>query len=131
MPRNVGEVRKRQRWNARLSSLRISIEHAFGLLKKRFPVLRSLPGRRVPVMITIVEVCMILHNILIQFGDNPDDLDEIVLEDAEAQEAAAEARHAAEEEERDGRWEDRQMLTLGKHRREQLRSFAENQIPNI
>ena len=35
---------RRKKWNRRLSSLRISVEHAFGRLKGRFPYLREITG---------------------------------------------------------------------------------------
>lgn len=68
---NPEEARRRRRWNRRLSKLRIFVEHAFGRLKGRFPLLRDLPGRDVGVMCRLIEALMITHNILEELGDDP------------------------------------------------------------
>ena len=61
-------------WNRELSALRVAVEHAFGMLKGRFPALRSLPGHNLRVMWSTVEALMIVHNILTECGDNPYDI---------------------------------------------------------
>ncbi len=72
---NAHEARIRRRFNRRLSSLRIFVEHAFGRLKGRFPVLRCFPGRNVDEMYKTVEALMIIHNILERFHDDPNDIE--------------------------------------------------------
>ncbi|PPQ98190.1 hypothetical protein CVT26_003236 [Gymnopilus dilepis] len=68
---NLEEATRRKRWNRNLSSVRIFVEHAFGRLKGRFPILRGMPGRNILEMQKMVEALMILHNILEERGDDP------------------------------------------------------------
>ncbi|KAF7362660.1 DDE Tnp4 domain-containing protein [Mycena venus] len=61
-------------FNHRLSSVRIVIEHAFGLLKGRFPSLRGMGAHNsVQDMYRVIEALIILHNIAIDFKDKPDE----------------------------------------------------------
>lgn len=62
-------------FNKRLSSIRIRVEHAFGLLKGRFPSLKEF-GRHddMAEAYKAIEALMILHNICIDFGDKPEDI---------------------------------------------------------
>lgn len=70
------EVRRRRQFNFGLSSVRITIEHAFGMLKGRFPALRNMPGSDLNVIYTTVEALMVIHNILIGLKDDPTEIDE-------------------------------------------------------
>ncbi|RDX50634.1 hypothetical protein OH76DRAFT_1348451, partial [Lentinus brumalis] len=72
---NVQEARTRRRFNRRLSSLRIFVEHAFGRLKGRFPVLRCMPGKDIDMIYRSVESLMIIHNIVERFNDDPTDIE--------------------------------------------------------
>ena len=71
LTRNLAEAKRRKRWNRQLSSIRIAVEHAFGRLKGRFPMLRLMPGRNIRSMHKQIEALMILHNILEELGDDP------------------------------------------------------------
>jgi hypothetical protein len=67
-----------RRFNKHLSRARVKIEHAFGVLKARFPSLSSLPVyiRRADDHTRAVEwisACFVLHNLLLSVdGDNDD-----------------------------------------------------------
>lgn len=61
----------RKEWNFQLSHIRIAIEHAFGCLKGRFPLLRGLPGNNLDEMYKLIEALLITHNILTELGDDP------------------------------------------------------------
>ncbi|KAI0039147.1 hypothetical protein FA95DRAFT_1504574, partial [Auriscalpium vulgare] len=65
------ESARRTKFNRKLSSLRIFVEHAFGRLKGRFPILRNMPGRNLKEVYRTIEALMIIHNILEAFGDDP------------------------------------------------------------
>jgi hypothetical protein len=60
-------------FNKRLSSVRITSEHAFGLLKGRFPSLKEM-GRHEDIQdaFKAIEAMMIIHNICIDWNDRPD-----------------------------------------------------------
>jgi hypothetical protein len=62
----------RKRWNQSLSKVRVAIENAFGRLKGRFPCLRNMPGHDIDQMFRTIEALMIIHNIVEEFGDNPE-----------------------------------------------------------
>jgi hypothetical protein len=68
---DLAEGTRRKRWNRKLSSVRIFVEHAFGRLKGRFPIMRNMPGRNILQMQKQIEALMILHNILEERGDDP------------------------------------------------------------
>ncbi|KAL5495700.1 hypothetical protein ACEPAI_1164 [Sanghuangporus weigelae] len=65
------ESRRRRDFNFKLSHLRICIEHSFGMLKGRFLALRCMPGTDLHVIFTVIEALMVIHNLLIDFGDDP------------------------------------------------------------
>ena len=62
----------KERFNSILGRLRVISEHINGILKARFPILTSLPTRitedkqSVQRVLEIIEVCIILHNFLIE-----------------------------------------------------------------
>jgi hypothetical protein len=60
-------------FNKRLSSVRITSEHAFGLLKGRFPSMKEM-GRHEDIQdaFKAIEAMMIIHNICIDWNDRPD-----------------------------------------------------------
>lgn len=61
-------------FNRRLSSVRIIVEHTFGLFKGRFPCLRGMgPHKSVQDIYKVIEALIVLHNIAIQVGDKPDE----------------------------------------------------------
>jgi hypothetical protein len=67
------EKERMRAFNLRLSSVRIVIEHAIGLLKGRLPSLRGMgPHNDIQDIYRTIEALMILHNIAIDVGDRPD-----------------------------------------------------------
>jgi hypothetical protein len=83
----------RELFNLRHSSLRVTIERAFGALKNRFRILYNKPFHPYKTQVKLVLACCILHNWILQFGmddhvplesdwnsdsddEEPDDLDE-------------------------------------------------------
>ncbi|XP_040377495.1 uncharacterized protein LOC121053785 [Oryza brachyantha] len=87
-PRNSREL-----FNLRHSSLRVTIERAFGALKNRFKILYSKPFHPYKTQVKLVLACCILHNWILQFGNDQhvpleaewraNDRDEDVLGDIE------------------------------------------------
>ena len=62
-------------FNKRLSSIRIASEHAFGLLKGRFPSLKEMgKHENIQDMYKAIEAMMVLHNICIDWSDRPEDI---------------------------------------------------------
>ncbi len=61
-----------KRWNCKLSSLHVLVEHVFGRLKGKFPILRCLPSRKLQDHCMLIEALMIVHNILEEYGDDPE-----------------------------------------------------------
>ncbi|KAE8211094.1 hypothetical protein CF319_g9363, partial [Tilletia indica] len=71
-------ARVNKRFNKLLSSVRIDIEHAFGLLKGRWSCLKGLRVRLLSddqheIACTYVTACVVLHNILIALEDDWDE----------------------------------------------------------
>lgn len=64
----------RRKWNKRLSSRRIFVEHAFGRLKGRFPWTRGITGYKLPEIFKTVEALIVLHNFLERRHDDPTDI---------------------------------------------------------
>ena len=61
-------------FNTQLAKPRIKLEHCNGLLKGRFPILTNInvkikKRRHVKKVVEIFECCVILHNLLIDYGD--------------------------------------------------------------
>jgi hypothetical protein len=71
-PRNR-PTNARELFNLRHSSLRVTIERAFGALKNRFRILDNKPFHPFKTQVKLVLACCILHNWIIGFG-----LDEVV-----------------------------------------------------
>lgn len=71
------QLRMRE-FNRRLSSVRIKIEHTFGLLKGRFPCLRGMgPHKSIQEIYRVIEALIVLHNMAIELKDRPDVLWEL------------------------------------------------------
>lgn len=67
------EKLRRRKFNKRLSSIRIYVEHAFGMLKGRFPALKDLPPEQdIQDTYRLMEALLALHNICIDFEDLPE-----------------------------------------------------------
>jgi len=52
----------RELFNLRHSSLRVTVERAFGALKNRFKILYNKPFHPYPTQVKLVLACCILHN---------------------------------------------------------------------
>jgi hypothetical protein len=65
MPQN-----KRELFNLRQSSLRVTIERAFGALKNRFKILDNKPFHPYKTQVKLVLACCILHNWILRFGED-------------------------------------------------------------
>jgi hypothetical protein len=62
-------------FNKRLSSIHIASEHAFGMLKGRFPSLKEMGEHKdIQDMYKAIEAMMVLHNICIDWGDQPEQI---------------------------------------------------------
>ena len=69
-----------RKFNHRLSSVWISIEHAFGILKGWFLSLRVMgPHDDVQEIYHVIEALIILHNICLEHNDQPEDIYDYVL----------------------------------------------------
>ena len=82
-PFNEPEIKKsipveqcqRRAFNKRLSHVRIWVEHAFGMLKGRFPGLKELGGTQdMNGLYNAVEALMVVHNLCIGLNDHPEDI---------------------------------------------------------
>ena len=75
-PRGHSLSKDQEAFNTSLGRVRVSSEHTIGMLKARFPILRSLPMQitnkadSVRRIIRIIECCIILHNLLISMNDD-------------------------------------------------------------
>lgn len=68
------ERERRKQFNQLLSSIRIRVEHAFGMLKARFPALYSLtPALNIDDTYRHIHAMMVLHNLCIDLDDHPAD----------------------------------------------------------
>ena len=74
-PRTAQEL-----YNLRHSSLRVTVERAFGALKNRFKILDQKPFHPYSTQVKLVLACCILHNWILQWG-----FDEHVLEEEEVE----------------------------------------------
>ena len=62
-------------FNKCLSGVWIGVEHAFGMLKGRFQLLKEMgPHVDIQEMYKAIEVLLILHNMCIGYGDKPEDI---------------------------------------------------------
>ena len=66
----------RELFNLRHSSLRVTVDRAFGPLKTRFRILDNIPFHTYKTQVKLVLACCILHSWIIGFG-----IDEVVLEE--------------------------------------------------
>ena len=77
--------REDSHFNYRHSQTRIKVEGAFGMLKNRFRLLKTVLSYEPDRCATMVQACLILHNMMIQFQDCVI-IDEVGLGDVEYQE---------------------------------------------
>ncbi|KAF9019501.1 hypothetical protein BDZ89DRAFT_313433 [Hymenopellis radicata] len=72
-PTTAIDKRRMRHFNKLLSSVRISVEHAFGALKGRFPSLRCMGAHKDPDDIyRVIEALIVLHNMMLFIGDKPE-----------------------------------------------------------
>jgi hypothetical protein len=71
-PRNL-PTNAKELFNLRHSSLRVTVERAFGALKNRFKILDNKPFDTYKTQVKLVLACYILHNWILGFG-----VDEVV-----------------------------------------------------
>jgi hypothetical protein len=64
-PQNLREL-----FNLRHSSLRVTVERAFGSLKNRFRILYNKPFHPYKTQVKLVLACCILHNWILRFGQD-------------------------------------------------------------
>ena len=75
---------RHEKFNTHLAKARIGSEHTIGMLKSRFPWLRSIrlvvdeTKRSMQRILRLVDASVILHNMLIDFNDTCDDLEQDV-----------------------------------------------------
>lgn len=62
-------------YNQHFSSKRILVEHAFGRLKNRFPILKSMRGYDVHAAWQLIVALLVLHNIITDYGDPRKDME--------------------------------------------------------
>ncbi|XP_031358255.1 putative nuclease HARBI1 [Photinus pyralis] len=73
--RDYGNLTRQQiKYNKKLSSSRVKIENAFGLLKGRFRQLGRLDFHKVVKMAQFILCCCVLHNICIDYDDICEDI---------------------------------------------------------
>lgn len=72
------ELRRRYAFNRKLSSIRIYIEHTFGLFKSRFQSLRKF-GRHEDIQqaYRVIQALMVVHNLCIDLEDHPMEMDDV------------------------------------------------------
>ena len=89
------------RFNYRLSSTRVAIERAFGLLKGRFRRLKLLDTKSIKTAVDAIIVCCVFHNMCII---NEDVLEEYIVDGREEQYnlGAAEIFYSQNDEDEDG-----------------------------
>ncbi|PBK65329.1 hypothetical protein ARMSODRAFT_892022, partial [Armillaria solidipes] len=76
--------RRMKDFNFKLSGVRISVEHAFGAWKGRFPSLRCMGAHRdVQDIYRVVEALIVLHNMCLYYDDHPENIVNIVLRDTD------------------------------------------------
>jgi hypothetical protein len=80
MKASLNDQERMRKFNWRLSSVRISVEHAFGILKGRFLSLKVVgPHDNVQEIYRVIEALMVLHNVCIEHNDKPEDICDFAL----------------------------------------------------
>jgi hypothetical protein len=74
-PKDQPIPQQHEQFNGKLASLRIISEHCIGILKGRFPWLRTIrmkitnKKKSVKMILHLIEATIVLHNMLLDFGD--------------------------------------------------------------
>jgi hypothetical protein len=98
-PQNAQEL-----FNLRHSSLRTTIEREFGVLKKRFCVLRAKPFWSFETQVEVVIACCVLHNHIVGVDPNDPIMGDTTSE-VDSQRIVHQTRREAQEESRE--WNDK------------------------
>jgi hypothetical protein len=78
---------RHERFNTQVAKARISSEHTIGMLKSRFPWLRSIrlavtqDKKSMHNILQLIHATIVLHNMLIDFNDTTDDLPQPEIDD--------------------------------------------------
>jgi hypothetical protein len=109
---------QRRRFNKHLSAARVKIEHCFGILKSRFPSLKSLPiyirhAKDHKKACEWIVACCILHNMILTIDGKDDWFEEGIVEEDEDEEDS-------EDDERNNNRQDDTSSQAGKILREKL-----------
>ncbi|KAG9081602.1 hypothetical protein FRC06_005495, partial [Ceratobasidium sp. 370] len=68
------EKKQKLSFNSRFSKARVLVEHAFGMLKSRFPSVDYMSTAiDIQTNHRVLEALLVLHNLCIDYGDSPDD----------------------------------------------------------
>ncbi|EPQ53226.1 hypothetical protein GLOTRDRAFT_45952 [Gloeophyllum trabeum ATCC 11539] len=79
------ERHRRKQFNRRISSIRIRVEHSYGMLKGRFPSLKELGAHHdIQEIYRAIQAMMVVHNLCIDLGDAPEDIPAFDLVDEDA-----------------------------------------------
>ncbi|XP_031495953.1 uncharacterized protein LOC116261366 [Nymphaea colorata] len=73
-------------YNYRHSSLRTTVERAFGLLKARFPILKNHVSYPISTQVKIVQATCVLHNFIINHNPNAEQFPSDDINDSEVSE---------------------------------------------
>ena len=77
-PRNQQLCAEKEKFNTRLAMLRIISEHTIGIVKGRFPILKSMPMKitnntnSLKQILKIIDYAIILHNLLLDIKNDKD-----------------------------------------------------------
>ena len=105
-PRGHELTEEQMKFNTHLGKLRVTSEHTIGMLKGRFPLLRSIPmvidnsKKSVRRILKYIDCCIILHNLLIELKDEPPEEwadSEDLLDDEELEEPIQSSLHGTDE----------------------------------
>ena len=75
-PRGHALTPEQEAFNTKVGNLRVTSEHTIGMLKARFPFLRSIPmkitddPKSLRRILRVIDCCIILHNLLIDIDDD-------------------------------------------------------------
>ncbi|CAN7942634.1 unnamed protein product [Ixodes pacificus] len=118
--RDYGTLTNQQKsFNTKLSSTRVLIENAFGLLKQRFRQLINLEFPTVRRMSTFIIACCVLHNLCIDAGDS--EIRDAEVEELRRQELLKEDSRGSPDEDLPGvSLSDAALRVLGRIKRDRL-----------
>ena len=77
-PNNLNLSQEQRKFNRFLSSARVAVEHAFGILKARWRCLLSCLDHNIENLLDVIISCCVLHNICQAKGDSYIDNDDVL-----------------------------------------------------